>query len=193
MRRCLDAILVDRDVKKATDIVHQALSDLLQGRVDLELLTFTGGWGKSKYASDPSHVAVAKKTMGRDPNVTFGPGDRIFYIVAAGVKGSKVSDRAEDPAYARENNVPIDVDYYRAQLKRPLIDIFGPILGSAKKAAKTLFTGAHMNKIVKPVPTLPSAFAGFVVSKRCERCKTPLINRTLCTCELLPSSSSSSS
>ena len=174
MRRCLDAILVDRDVKKAKGIVHQALEDLLQGNVDHCLLTFTGGWGKSKYATNPPHVSVAERMMKRDPNVTIGPGDRISYAIYAGAKGSKVSERAEDPVYAQAKNLPIDVTYYLDQMKRPLVDIFGPILGGDNEAKKRLFTGDHMNHIVKKIPTLPRAFAGFTVTSRCKGCKTTL-------------------
>ena len=222
MKRCLDAILVNRNIEKATEIVRRALSDLLRGKVDLDLLMFTGGWGKSKYTTDPPHVTVAKKTMRRDPNVAIGPGDRIAYVIVAGVKGSKVNERAEDPAYARANNLPIDVEYYLSQLKRPLIDIFGPILGnsgktederreeiekelkwmakkqlsekdekrlreevkkelrekeekeSRKRTERELFTGPHMNRVVKQTPILPSAFKGFTVVRRCKQCKIPL-------------------
>ena len=61
-------------------------------------------------------------------------------------------DRAEDPVYVQMNNLPIDIDYYLSQLKRPLIDIYGAILDSDEKAAKALFTGVHMNHIVKKIP-----------------------------------------
>jgi DNA polymerase delta subunit 1 len=174
MKRCLDEILINRNVEEAVGIVNQALRDLLRGTVDLTLLTFSGGWGKSNYTVVPPHVAVAKKTMKRDRNVTIKVGDRISYVITAGVKGSKVSDKAEDPEYVRANNLPIDVEYYLSQLKRPLNDIFSPILGGDEKAASRLFSGDHMNHIVKPVPTLPPAFAGFVVTRRCKICKNPL-------------------
>ena len=176
MRGCLDAILVDRDTGKAINIVHQALRDLLQSSVDLELLTFTGGWGKSEYDRDPPHVAVAKRMMKRDPNVTFGPGDRIAYIVTAGSKGSRVSDRAEDPVYAHTENLPIDVEYYLLQLKRALIDIFSPILGGDKKAETILFTGEHMKHVARRISKLPSGFKGFTIVQRCKGCKNPLKN-----------------
>ena len=174
MKACLNAILVDRDVDKAISTVHQALRNLLQDNVDMALLTFTGGWGKSKYAIVPPHVAVAYRMMERDPDIEIGVGDRIAYVVTAGLKHSSVSIRAEDPAYVRAMKLPIDVDYYRTQLKKPLIDIFSPILGSDDIAGVVLFTGDHMNHVVQARITLPPAFAGFVVTKRCKRCKNPM-------------------
>src|SRR5436305_1862231 len=103
--------------------------------------------------------------MKQDLNVMIGPGDQISYIITAGVKGSKVSDRAEEPAYVQVKNFPIDVDYYHKQIKRPLVDIFDLILDGDGKAKKILFTGMHMNHVVKPKLTLPLAFAGFMVMK----------------------------
>jgi DNA polymerase delta subunit 1 len=182
MRRCLNEILINKDVKKAIDIVHQAIRDLLQGNVDLALLTFTGGWGKSNYARDPSHVTVAKKMMQRDKNITIRLGDRIAYVIIAGVNGDKVSSRAEDPTYVRAKNLPIDLKYYQEKMVDPLIDIFSSILGSDKKAMRILFTGEHMNHVVKASITLPSAFAHFTVVKRCRRCKRPMNNGTCESC-----------
>jgi DNA polymerase delta subunit 1 len=192
MQSCLDAIMVNRDVDEAVSIVHQAIGELLQCNVNIKLLTFTGGWCKSEYDRDPPHVAVAKKMMLRDLNVIFGPGDRITYVIAAGVKGSPVSVRAEDPGFVQANNIPIDVVYYLEAMKRSLVVIFSPIYGGNnkeegdKKAKKILFTGEHMNRVVKKIPDLTrTAFAGFTVTKRCKSCKNPLKDNACSTCNIL--------
>ena len=48
--------------------------------------------------------------------------------------------KAEDPIYVLEHNLPIDVKYYlENQLSKPLLRIFEPIMGE-KKAATLLST-----------------------------------------------------
>jgi DNA polymerase delta subunit 1 len=156
---CLDALLRYRDVEIAIGIVHQSLRVLFQHKTDISLLTTTGGWGKAKYASDPSPVAVAKKKMRRDPNVTYGPGDRIPYVIVKGDKKSKVSDRAEDPEYAKAKDMTLDVEYYFQRMKGPLIAIFEPILGGDENVDARLFTGTHMTRMLKVRNVLPPCFA----------------------------------
>jgi DNA polymerase delta subunit 1 len=141
MQKSLDEILINRQVGmngKAVGIVRKAISDLLEGVTDLEKLTFTGGWGKSEYKCDPPHVAVARKMMKRDPNVKFGPGDRMTYLITAGPPKSKVSERAENLDYVRARGLPIDVAYYLDAMKEPLIDIFSPIIGRSGNSEEKL-------------------------------------------------------
>ena len=101
------------------------------------------------------------------------------------VPKSGVSERAEDLEYVRTYGLPVDVKYYLDAMKRPLVDIFGPILGGNKKVKKILFTGEHMNHIVKKIPTLPQAFRGFTVTRRCKQCKSPLKDGTCTICSYI--------
>ncbi|MES1903776.1 MAG: DNA polymerase delta catalytic subunit, partial [Paramarteilia canceri] len=65
-------------------------------------------------------------------------GDRVPYvIVASGSK--KLFEKAEDPIYALENDIPIDTEYYLTnQLSKPLIRIFEPVFGSESEATQKL-------------------------------------------------------
>ena len=45
----------------------------------------------------------------RDPNTAPVLGDRVPYVIIKGVKGAKAFEKAEDPIYALENSIPIDV------------------------------------------------------------------------------------
>lgn len=79
--------------------------------------------------------------------------------------------------YALENNIPLDTAYYlNNQLSKPLLRIFGPIIG--EKAESVLLKGAHTQKIVKATPTsAKGGMMAFAVRKktRCLGCKT-LVN-----------------
>lgn len=55
-------------------------------------------------------------------------------------------EKAEDPIYVLEHNIPIDTNYYlENQLKNPLLRIFEPIL---KDAESQLLSGDHTRTIL---------------------------------------------
>ena len=80
--------------------------------------------------------------MKRDSATAPTIGDRVAYVIVKGAKGVKASDKAEDPIYVLENNLPIDAQHYlEHQLTQPLMRIFEPIIG--EKKAKSLLSGAE--------------------------------------------------
>ena len=93
------------------------------------------------YKSTAAHVELAKKMMKRDSASAPTVGDRVAFVIVKAAKGSKASDKAEDPIWALENNLPIDAQHYlEHHLKLPLMRIFEPILG--ERQAKSLLSGA---------------------------------------------------
>ena len=107
--------------------------------------------------------------------------------------------KAEDPIYVLEHNLPIDVKYYlENQLSKPLLRIFEPIMGE-KKAGTLLSTsqpvarcrghdrlnpaggpymaclaGEHTRTISIATPTI-GALSKFTERRlKCIGCKTPL-------------------
>lgn len=68
-------------------------------------------------------------------------GERVAFVIIKGAKGAKAHEKAEDPIYALEHNLPIDAQHYlEHHLSQPLLRIFEPILG--EKKAKSLLSGA---------------------------------------------------
>jgi DNA polymerase delta subunit 1 len=56
-------------------------------------------------------------------------------------EGAKAYEKAEDPIYALENNLPIDVQHYLDhQLAQPLMRIFEPV---CKDVKAELLSGKH--------------------------------------------------
>ena len=52
------------------------------------------------------------------------------YVIVKGAVGAAAYEKAEDPIYVLEHNIPIDTKYYlENQLSKPLQRIFEPILG----------------------------------------------------------------
>jgi DNA polymerase delta subunit 1 len=135
---CLNKILIDRSTNAAIEYTHGVISDLLQNKLDLSLLVISKSLGKSAtadgYAAKQAHVELAERMRKRDPQSAPAVGDRVAYVITKGTKGAQNFEKAEDPIYVLEHDIPIDTDYYlEKQLKAPLTRIFEPIMKDIKK------------------------------------------------------------
>lgn len=97
----------------------------------------------------------------------------IFFlsVIIAGAKGAANFEKAEDPIYVLENNLPIDCKWYLSnQLAKPLTRIFEPIIENVEK---TLLQGDHTRKIFIPTPSArKGSLTMFAVKKpTCIGCK----------------------
>jgi DNA polymerase delta subunit 1 len=97
--------------------------------------------------------------------------------------GSAAYERAEDPIYVLDNNIPIDTRYYlENQLKNPLLRIFEPILQNAE--AQLLgkistnqtycLAGDHTRSIQVAAPTTGGLMKFAVKKMTCLGCKAVL-------------------
>lgn len=166
-------------VAEAAAHVQGLCADLRQNKVDFRSLVISKSLGREDYAAKAPHVEVAARMRKRDPASAPSVGDRVNYLVLAGAAKAKVYERAEDPCYALENDLPIDAEYYlENQLKQPLIRVFELVLGSAEKAQQMLFgrgggqkvvtaTTAHgMGKFMKPKPKCLGCSATTVAAEK---------------------------
>ncbi len=176
MNDCLQKILIDRDPEGAMEYAKQNISDLLCNRVDISQLVITKELTKTDkdYANKQAHVELANKMKKRDAGSAPKLGDRVPYVIIAGAKGTPAYQKAEDPIYVLENNIPIDAEHYLTNmLAKPLLRIFEPILGESK-AESTLLRGEH-TRTKTVVTSKISALAGFTKKKQtCLGCKVPL-------------------
>jgi DNA polymerase I len=87
------------------------------------ILTKTFSKSPSSYKNRQPHLTVVEKVE-RRTGVRPSIGERIPFVIIAG-KGLFV-DRAEDPEYVKEHNIPLDVDYYiQKQMLPPVERILG--------------------------------------------------------------------
>lgn len=136
---CLYKLLIDRDVAGASTFVKKTIANLLQNKVDLSLLVISKGLGKAEYAGKQAHSELAKRMRERDAGSAPSLGDRVSYVIIKGTKNQAAYEKAEDPIYVLEHNIPIDTQYYlENQLSKPLLRIFEPVLG--EKAGSLLGT-----------------------------------------------------
>ncbi|XP_055357344.1 LOW QUALITY PROTEIN: DNA polymerase delta catalytic subunit-like [Paramacrobiotus metropolitanus] len=143
---CLEKLLIDEDKEGAISYAKQTISDLLCNRVDISQLVITKELTKKdgEYKAKQAHVELAHRMHIRDAGSAPNLGDRVPYVIIAAAKGTPAFEKSEDPIYVLENNIPIDTQYYlENQLSKPLVRIFGPILGSEDKAESVLLRGDH--------------------------------------------------
>ncbi|KCZ72116.1 DNA polymerase elongation subunit (family B) [Candidatus Methanoperedens nitroreducens] len=115
VERVLELVLKEGKVDDAIELVENTIDSIreVDARKNPELfdeLILTRQYTKKveNYKSRQPHITVVEKLKSRGivPNV----GDRIPFIILAG--NGLFVERAEDPEYAREKNLPLDVDYY---------------------------------------------------------------------------------
>lgn len=173
---CLQKILIERDPMGAVEYTKQVISDLLCNRIDISQLVITKELTKTgdEYAGKQAHSELAERMRKRDAGSAPKLGDRVPYVIIAGAKGEKAYEKAEDPIYVLENNIPIDTKYYlENQLSNPLLRIFEPILGEAK-ATSVLLKGQHT--LTKTIVTSKVGKLAMFTKKRstCIGCKSVL-------------------
>ncbi|TGC06782.1 DNA-directed DNA polymerase [Methanolobus halotolerans] len=130
LNRVLELVLKEGDVDAAVSHVREIVDgvrniDVQKDEDIIDDLTMTRMFSKSasRYKNKQPHLTVVEKIeerTGAPPPV----GERIPFVIVAG--RDLFVNRAEDPEYVREHNVPIDVDYYvKKQILPPVERILG--------------------------------------------------------------------
>eukprot|EP00736_Rhodelphis_marinus_P000075 Rmarinus@m.29088 len=181
VEECLRKLLIDRDTEGAKEFTKQIIAQLLQNKIDLSMLVVSKALSKETYTAAQPHVVLAAKMRERDPGSAPSIGDRVPYVITQGAKGANAYEKAEDPLYVLEHNLPIDTQYYlEHMLKNPLERIFEPIMG---EKTRELFAGEHTRKVVKPTRTGNHGIMAFAKRQlTCLNCKAPIseAEKTLC-------------
>ncbi|GFO97128.1 DNA polymerase pol2 [groundwater metagenome] len=115
VERVLELVLKEAKVDEAVELVKDTINRIrsMEAGKDSELfedLILTRQYTKKaeSYKNRQPHITVVDKLKSR--GIIANVGDRIPFVILAG-KGLFV-ERAEDPEYAKEKNLPLDVDYY---------------------------------------------------------------------------------
>ena len=123
MSGLVDQFLLKGDDSAALGVLSSTLKSLMAGQTDLGELVVSKAVTKEEYKSVPAHIALARRMQVRDPTYQAGLAERIpFVIVSNG--GRSVSERTEDPLWAINHQIPLDIGYYvQNQLAGPVARI----------------------------------------------------------------------
>ena len=118
----LDAIMYRKDVDAALDAARQHMRDVLAGAHPLDKFVVSkalrGGYKNDKQP----HLYVAKKLAARR-GYPVPSGSRVPYVFIEDLDNPAClqAEKAEDPEYAREHGLPLDLLYYlEHQLASPV-------------------------------------------------------------------------
>ncbi|BAT22469.1 putative DNA polymerase [Yellowstone lake phycodnavirus 2] len=128
LKRLLELILESSDPRPAIELAREAAKTLIQGKVPIEKLLMSKQLA-SAYKVPMPHVAVRDKIRLRAPGSEPQQGDRVPFVI---VKGEgRMYEKAEDPVWVREKNVPLDFQYYFTnQFKKPVQDLLEPLVSA---------------------------------------------------------------
>jgi DNA polymerase delta subunit 1 len=128
LKKLLGMVLESSDPGPVIEAAREAAKNLMQGKVLIEKLMMSKQLA-SEYKVPMPHVAVRDKIRSRAPGSEPQQGDRVSFVI---VKGEgKMYEKAEDPAWVREKNIPLDFQYYFTnQFKKPVQDLLEPLVSA---------------------------------------------------------------
>lgn len=127
--------------------------------------------GKDGYQAKQAHAELAMRMQKRDAGSAPSIGDRVAYVMVRGAAGAKNYEKAEDPLYVLEHNLPIDTKYYLDnQLAKPIARIFDAILGGENKS-NSLLTGEHTRSVSLAAPSVGGLMKFAKKTMQCMGCK----------------------
>ena len=140
LKSLLGMILESDDPRPVIQYARQASADLVAGKIPVEKLQMSKQLA-SDYKVPMPHVAVRDKIKARAPGSEPQQGDRVQFVIVTGPRDAKMFEKAEDPAWVKDQGIPVDYQYYFTnQLKKPVCDLLEPLVGS--RAEQTIFAAA---------------------------------------------------
>ena len=125
-KKVLDKIMYDNDVYGAMDLVRDIARDLLGGKMSVDDLVVSKSMRDTYKNDNQPHLAVAKKIEERMPGTGPKSGERVPYVfIDTKNRKHKQFEKAEDPEYVKQKNLPLDLMYYLDHsLKSPMSSLF---------------------------------------------------------------------
>ena len=128
LKKLLEMVLESSDPNPVITAAREAAKTLIQGNVPIEKLLMSKQLA-SEYKVPMPHVTVRDKIRARAPGSEPQQGDRVSFVIVKG--DGKMYEKAEDPAWVREKNVPLDFQYYFTnQFKKPVQDLLEPLVSA---------------------------------------------------------------
>ena len=113
----------------ASRIVCESALRLLDGEVPMEKLILSQNLASSYKSTTLAHVHVRDKMRLRLAGSEPRSGDRVPYVIVATDRAKdRQFEKAEDPVWVKEHNVPLDYDYYFTnKFSQPVKDLLEPV------------------------------------------------------------------
>jgi DNA polymerase elongation subunit (family B) len=130
----LRILLTERNIQSAIGFVKEKLTELVEGKMSMNLLTMSKSLrAEYKAVTPPAHKALAERMKLRDEGTAPASGERVPFIYILPPIGQVASksqgDRVEHPNYIREKGLKPDFRYYiEHQLMNPIVQLFSLVV-----------------------------------------------------------------
>ena len=148
-KELLDVVLESSDTEPPKALALQRAIELIEGDVPNEKLMLSQSLSDSYKVKgqnvsinssgirdiNQAHVQVVRKMRERQPGSEPQSGDRVPYIlVKTEDPKAKAFEKSEDPKYVKDNNIPIDYEYYfMNKFINPVCDLLEPLFEDPKE------------------------------------------------------------
>ena len=182
-KELLDVILTSSDPGPPKELAKERAIELLSGDVPNSKLILSQGLsdtykvgGKNVSITSPesvninqSHVQVVTKMRERKPGSEPQSGDRVPYLLTkTGDPKAKAFEKAEDPKYVEEHEIPVDYHYYFVnKFLNPVCDLLDPLYDNVKD---DIF-GEIINQHKPPKPKREPALSTMKKDELVEECR----------------------
>ena len=158
LKKLLGMILESSDPTPVIQEARDAAKKLMHGQVPMDSLLMSKQLA-SAYKVPMAHVAVRDKIKARAPGSEPQQGDRVPFVIVKG--DGRMFEKAEDPTWVRDKNVPIDYQYYFTnQFKKPVQDLLEPLVSADVIFDKKFMAKTECTEELKARKAFLSRFAG---------------------------------
>jgi DNA polymerase delta subunit 1 len=182
-KELLDVVLNAPDIGPPMELAKERAIELLSGDVPNDRLILSKSLSDSyKVNGEPvsvtghrigeinqAHVQVVHKMRDRKPGSEPQSGDRVpFLLTKTGDPKAKGFEKAEDPKYVEENDIPVDYHYYfMNKFLNPVCDLLEPLFDDPKQDIFGEIISQHKPKKKETGPAL----SGMKKDDLIEECK----------------------
>lgn len=168
-KELLDVVLESNDPGPPKQLALERAINLLEGEVPVDKLILSQQLGDSYKNPNLPHVRVRDKMRERKPGSEPQSGDRVPYIlVKTENPKAKAYEKAEDPVFMRENDIPIDYHhYFTNKFLNPICDLLEPLV----KNPRTEIFGDLIAQHKPPPKKREPALSGMKKDQLIEECK----------------------
>lgn len=168
-KELLDVVLESNDPGPPKQLALERAINLLEGEVPVDKLILSQQLGDSYKNPNLPHVRVRDKMRERKPGSEPQSGDRVPYIlVKTENPKAKAYEKAEDPIFMRENDIPIDYHhYFTNKFLNPICDLLEPLV----KNPRTEIFGDLIAQHKPPPKKREPALSGMKKDQLIEECK----------------------
>jgi len=169
-KELLDVVLGSSDPEPAKQLALERAINLLEGHVPNEKLVLSQQLGDSYKNNNLPHVAVRDKMRARRPGSEPQSGDRVPYLLVKTQDAkAKAYEKAEDPGWVDEHNIPIDYHhYFTNKFLNPICDLLEPLVKDPKNEIFGDIIAQHKPPPKKKEPSL-SGMKKEDLIKECQR------------------------